>query len=89
MIHYVKQTIEIARNQKVEIERLQGKTDIERIRELTRVVYDKEIAEAKAEAIKEFAERLKQCTLYVDGEGDLYKINSDAIDNLVKEMVGE
>ena len=44
--------------QKAEIERLQNER-IERIRELTRVVYDKEIAEIKSEARKEFAERLK------------------------------
>lgn len=43
---------------RAEVERLQNER-IERIRELTRVVYDKEIAEIKSEARKEFAERLK------------------------------
>lgn len=42
---------------RAEVERLQNER-IERIRELTRVVYDKEIAEIKSEARKELAERL-------------------------------
>ena len=51
------QTAEIKKLE-AEVERLENER-IERIRELTKVVYDKEIAEAKADAIKEFAERLK------------------------------
>ena len=47
--------------QQAEIERLKEER-IERIRELTRTVYDKEIAEAKAKAIKEVINRLeKKC----------------------------
>ena len=69
--------------QNAEIERLQNER-IERIRELTRVVYDKEIAKAKVEAIKEFAERVKgEC------EGGWLEIEESVFDNLVKEMVGE
>ena len=52
---------------------------------------------AKAEAIKEFAERLKviyinyQITEYVHNENSCYvrNVGTDDIDNLVKEMVGE
>ena len=40
----------------------------------------------KAEAIKEFAERLKGLVVYVDG---LAVVVESDIDNLVKEMVGE
>ena len=44
--------------QMAEIKNLKN-AQIERIRELTRVVYDKEIAKAKSEAIKEFVSALK------------------------------
>ena len=50
-------TLQITERQQAEIERLQ-KERIERIRGLTKVVYDTELAEAKAEAIKEFAKFL-------------------------------
>ena len=68
--------------QKAEIERLKEER-IERIRELTRTVYDKEIAEAKAEAIKEFAEKLKDLLNFYDPKCKFVHIH---IDNLVKEM---
>ena len=42
------------------------------------------IKKAKAEAVKEFAERLKR-----DCPDKLLVMHFDAIDNLVKEMVGE
>ncbi|MBO7240213.1 MAG: hypothetical protein J6V23_07005 [Bacteroidaceae bacterium] len=81
--------LDLINRQKAEIERLQNER-IESIRELTREVYDTEIAEAKFEAIKEFAERLKslQIGLEISGES-LYYVPIDCIDNLVKEIIGE
>ena len=50
-------------------------------------IFDQKIAEAKTEAIKEFAERLE------DDLGDVFMVNhpcvSAIIDNLVKEMTEE
>ena len=50
------------------------------------------IAKAKAEAYKEFAERLKNkltsCSRTIDGKSEYLICDSD-IDNLLKEMVGE
>lgn len=51
----------------------------------------KEIQTAKAEAIKEFAERLKEKAEYHEnGEGwEGYIYYADDINNLVKEMAGD
>ena len=59
--------------------------------------YDKSIKQAKSEAIKEFAERLKAksscCVASQNGqelyETKSYTIKAIEIDNLVKEMVGD
>ncbi len=69
------------------INRLQGANEgkIDRVRELTRGVFDKEIAEAKTEAIKAFAERLRKKSILCSGCVPWYDIH-EAIDNLVKEM---
>ena len=40
---------------------------------------------AKAEAIKEFAERLNKHSVYVD-DYDCFMVSAESIDNLVKEM---
>jgi hypothetical protein len=72
--------------QDAEIERLTKcqKEEVEKLMSAT----DKVISEAKAEAIKEFAERLKK---RLKGNGGLYSVTTmnAQIDNLVKEMVGE
>lgn len=48
------------------------------------------MAKAKTEAIKEFAERLKDETFKMDYCGSNYDVvDVDDIDNLVKEMVGD
>ena len=74
---------------RTENERLQ-KERIERIRELTKVVYDTEFAEAKAEAVKEFAERLKKEFKPEINYGVVancaIKLFRNTIDYLVKEM---
>ena len=76
-----------------------AKADIERLnKELIEKKLRKEmlhytVEEVKAEAIKEFAEELKQRTLiqpeYNDFVKEFLKIIHRNIDNLVKEMVGE
>ena len=52
-----------------------------------------EILDIKSEAVKEFAEKLKENSeivhLFSVHTGDHYMVDIDDIDNLVKEMVGE
>lgn len=72
--------------------------EVERLRKLISAVkkdldiaisaYDKEIAEAKTEAIKEFAERLKEQATSTFYEEHKY-VDTEDIDNLVKEMTEE
>lgn len=50
-------------------------------------ILEKDVATAKSEAIKEFAERLKEETLTTDKFGEILLVQD--IDNLAKEMVGE
>lgn len=53
-------------------------------------VFNNAIKRAKAEAIKEFAERLKQKILVSPYDVNLFAPYTDnLIDNLVKEMTGE
>ena len=82
---HIKATLDLINRQKAEIERLQKEND--HFADIGKLY-----SEIKAEAIKEFAERLKQkarfCLL------DFNKITDtnegvQAIDNRVKEMVGE
>ena len=84
--------------QKAEIERLQGAVqewvDGKCLSQKHLLMIGKlqnEIETAKAEAIKEFAERLKAEADGYDfcGDGIIYQmVDTDDIDNLVKEMVG-
>ena len=77
-------------HQKAEIEKLKGSTIVSNIMESQRIK-----REAKAEAYKEFAEKLEEklgcCHIISDEEycgfdcGDIH----ECIDNLLKEMVGE
>ena len=72
--------------QKSEIERLRGSTIVNNIMESQRIK-----REAKAEAVKEFAEKLKEKSFQSFGN---YGITRDVvevcdIDNLIKEMVGD
>ena len=80
---------EIINRQKAEIERLTNKVE-----ELSEVLSDTiriRYAEAKAEAVKEFAERLK-AELEIEDSESWFEIHEcvlvSEIDNLVKEMVG-
>ena len=77
--------LDLINRQKAEIERLKTSNDALRMAiELCKGWEER----AKAEAIKEFAERLKETKGFAFGiQGAFITLNS--IDNLVKEMVGE
>ena len=86
-----KDTLDLINRQKAEIEKLKGSTIVSNIMESQRIK-----REAKAEAYKEFAERLKnkiktECNPYGKPTFDYDTSISIMryIDNLVKEMVGE
>ena len=88
----LKDVLDLINRQKAESERLRKELNIvstlyqdeqERYKELLDIKCDRCIARDKAEAIKEFAERLK--TELSFGK----YIQADQIDNLVKEMEGE
>ena len=75
---------------RAEIERLKGY-----VTPVVQLVNEYDIMVAKAEAIKEFAERLKEKSSKISlvYSGDVvktdYTINGAYLDNLVKEMVGD
>ena len=77
--------LDLINRQKEEIEKLKGSTIVSNIMESQRIK-----REAKAEAYKEFAERLKEKAQIADCF-DSYNmvVGTHFIDNLVKEMVGE
>lgn len=75
-------TFDLINRQKAEIGRLKGSTIVNNIMESQRIK-----REAKAEAYKEFAERLKEKHCDIVLYGEIVTVNT--IDNLLKEMVGE
>ena len=75
--------LDLINRQKAEIERLRGSTIVNNIMKSQRIK-----REAKAEAVKEFAERLKEKAItYYTIIGHWVSVKD--IDNLVKEMVGD
>jgi hypothetical protein len=80
------EAIDLINRQKAEIERLNSPYEMQ-------VEASKKLENSiKAEAVKEFAERLKENAVF--GTSPIlripyYHISVDGIDNLVKEMVGE
>lgn len=91
--------LDLIKRQKSEIERLKSAND-EKFRqwdmlaEKTKTHYANLYNEAKdklkAEAYKEFAERLKQSTVMAIMGNKIYAVaTSKGVDNLLKEMVGE
>ena len=82
-----KDALDLINRQQAEIERLK---DIAKSALNESINICDSILDAKAEAIKEFAKRLKslQIGLEISGES-LYYVSIDCIDNLVKEMVGD
>ncbi len=92
-------TLDLIKRQKSEIERLKSAND-EKFRqwnmlaEKTKTHYANLYNEAKdklkAEAYKEFAERLKRSTVMAVMGNKIYAVaTSKGVDNLLKEMVGE
>lgn len=61
--------------------------EIERYKRVIKIL-EKDVATAKSEAVKEFAERLKQFLL-LNREGEISVIAIENINCLVKETVGE
>lgn len=88
--HLTRSALYLINRQKAELERLksmnQSKLDI---------IHDvrADLETAKVEAIKEFAERLKEkmknCAMYCSDKHTYYLIGYPLIDNLVKEMTEE
>ena len=77
--------LDLINRQQAEIEKLKGSTIVSNIMESQRIK-----REAKAEAYKEFAERLNEKAQIADCF-DSYNmvVGTHFIDNLLKEMVGE
>lgn len=78
--------------QAAEIERLKGIIESYALQYGTAVDKEFFLKKAKAEALKEFSERLKQMALiiyYDPRKGILPLVSSDIIDNLVKEFTEE
>jgi len=79
-----KHVLDLINRQKAEIDRLTALLEIERF---YGTLTNESSKTAKAEAIKEFAERLKEeLRLYTENNGGFVP---SMIDNLVKEVVGE
>ena len=74
----ISNAIDLINRQKAEIKRLKNEKD-----NLIRTY-----AECQAEAVKEFAERLKDMSEHFWEEKENF-VSEETIDNLVKEMVGE
>ena len=87
-------TIDLINRQKAEIESTNAyyKDEFERLRITYDRVYESKLKTAKADAIKEFAERLKE-ELAITDNNNWFEVTEHylvwTIDNLVKEMVGE
>ncbi|MBQ8893388.1 MAG: hypothetical protein IJ043_03155 [Clostridia bacterium] len=86
-----KDALDLINRQKAEIERLKSgcKKLVEKqnlYKENIQATREYQIEQAKAEAIKEFAERLKKEAFFDTG---WCVMPVDCIDNLVKEMVGD
>lgn len=85
----VEQTLDLINRQNAEIERLC--VELDEVIIVKDLLFDEAkalIKKAKAEAVKEFAEKMKGVIPEID---DTYieRIVEDYIDNLVKEMVGD
>lgn len=82
--------LDLINRQKAEIERLRGSTIVNNIMESQRIK-----REAKAEAVKEFAEKLKLHSYIMSDESQTGIINRysvvtvNQIDNILKEMIGD
>ena len=85
-----KDTLDLINRQKAEIEKLKGSTIVSNIMESQRIK-----REAKAEAYKEFADRIRQ-VIVLNNTHDGYLVHDidynclmEDIDDVLKELVGE
>lgn len=78
--------LDIIKRQQAEIERLQN--TINDILDRQPILVERAEKYAKSEAIKEFAERLKEIVKFTDDTYECWEIEG-YINSLVKEMVGE
>ena len=82
----ISNTIDFINRQKAKIEECtKGLAEVLKGIQETKALYVRDIARAKTEAVKEFAERLKKECVQVGSFGYVSAYN---IDNLVTEMVG-
>ena len=82
-----KQALDLIKRQQAEIERLKDYNEnlLSANTAMSCNLLD-EVAKARVEAIKEFAERLKEEALYPYPDSETKIVDVDDIDNLVKEM---
>lgn len=86
IFHYIKHAVALINRQKAEIERLTTLAELGRTRANDyRAMRDK-AKNARAEAIKEFAERLKEKAYIPKPYGAAKVVDEYAVDDLVKEM---
>ena len=85
---FFKDIIALINRQKAEIERLSNFVTEERCREIANEMIPPIVKQVKAEAIKEFAERLKNTSEDTTDYGHPYVLCKD-IDNLVKELTSQ
>ena len=81
--------IDLINRQQAEIERLSNFVTEERCIEIAREMIPAIVKQAKSEAYKEFAERLKESKKQYEGTLAGMTFTMTELDNLVKEMVGE
>ena len=90
-LELLKETDNLINRQKAEIERLTAERDVMHQDVIAAEEYAWQCKTAKAEAYKEFAERLKEKSKQGKGYlGNVYhSVDVAEIDNLLKEMVGD
>ena len=84
--HLANYALDLINRQQEEIERLQN--TINDILDRKPILVERAEKYAKSEAIKEFAEKLKEIVKFTDDTYECWEIEG-YIDNLVKETVGE
>ena len=94
----VTNTIALINRQQAEIDRLKAESKLVQTNIYKKTLESGLVKEARTEAIKEFAKKLKEnysyikCSMvsYLECSADKYvKISHDALDNLVAELVGD
>ena len=90
IFRYIKHSLDLINRQKAEIERLQKENDVIKTNCESMCMSMPNIAKAeRAEAIKDFAERLKKKAIHPYLELSVQAVFLEDIDSLVKEMIEE